>query len=51
MKLFDESDCTLKRGRQKLRVWLDKQADGMAKSSTDSSIVYAEEMDRLEQVW
>ncbi|CAN6598522.1 phosphatidylinositol 3-kinase Vps34p [Trichomonascus vanleenenianus] len=50
VQLFDKTDCTLKRGRQKLRMWLDKEADGLSSSSTDSAVVNMEEMDRLEKL-
>ena len=50
IKLFDSKDCTLKRGRQKLKVWVNKEADGLNNSSTDSTIVFEKEMDRLEKL-
>lgn len=51
VRLFDESDCTLKRGRQKLRVWLDKEADGLEHTTTSSETAPSGgEMDRLERL-
>lgn len=50
IKLFDENDCTLKRGRQKLKVWLDVPADGKSNSSTDSVITNTKEVDRIERL-
>uniref|UniRef100_A0A060TBU9 Phosphatidylinositol 3-kinase VPS34 n=1 Tax=Blastobotrys adeninivorans TaxID=409370 RepID=A0A060TBU9_BLAAD len=50
IKLFDHSDATLKRGRQKLHVWLDRPADGLSNSQTDATVVSRQEMDRLEQL-
>lgn len=50
VKLFEQQDCTLKRGRQKLKIWLDKEADGLSDSSTDSTIQSLHEMDRLEKL-
>ncbi|KAK9352207.1 kinase-like domain-containing protein [Lipomyces doorenjongii] len=38
VKLFDDKDCTLKRGQHHLHVWLDKEADGMANSTTPSTV-------------
>lgn len=50
VKLFEISDCTLKRGRQKLKVWADVEADGKSNSTTDSTVVSSDEMDRLEKL-
>ncbi|KAK9464191.1 kinase-like domain-containing protein [Lipomyces oligophaga] len=36
VKLFEEKDCVLKRGRHDLRVWLGQEADGMSQSKTPS---------------
>ncbi|KAF3940384.1 hypothetical protein ABW19_dt0202894 [Dactylella cylindrospora] len=48
VKLF-ENDGTLKKGRQKLKVWLDTEADGRTETSTDSTVDSNDEMDRLEK--
>lgn len=48
VRLFDDSDSCLKRGRQKLKVWLDLEADGNEQSTTDSTVQNTLEMDRLE---
>lgn len=50
VKLFDFKDYTLKRGRQKLKVWLGKEADGLVNSQTDSQAYPQYEMDRLERL-
>jgi phosphatidylinositol 3-kinase len=51
VRIFDKKDCTLKRGRQKLRVWLDQTADGLEHSTTPSDPSPAGgEMDRLERL-
>ncbi|ANB11639.1 phosphatidylinositol 3-kinase VPS34 [Sugiyamaella lignohabitans] len=50
VKLFQSTDCTIKTGRQKLKVWLDREADGHSNSTTDSTIVSEQEMDRLEKL-
>ena len=48
--LLDSTDACLKRGRQKLKLWLDRPADGNANSTTDARILNNHEMDRLENV-
>jgi len=41
---------TLKKGRQKLKVWLDVEADGSFNTMTDSKVETKDEMDRIEKV-
>lgn len=41
---------SLKRGRQKLKIWLDQPADGMSNSSTSSTVVNTKEAVRIEAV-
>ncbi|KAF3088108.1 Phosphatidylinositol (PI) 3-kinase [Orbilia oligospora] len=48
VRLFD-ADGTLKKGRQKLKVWLDVEADGRTETATDSIVESNDEMDRLEK--
>lgn len=47
LPLFDESDNTLRQGRQKLKLWLDQKADGLPETITPA-IGSATAMDRLE---
>lgn len=49
IKLF-EKDNTLKKGRQKCKIWLGKEADGRTDSTTPSPVESNDEMDRLEKV-
>ncbi|KAK9476575.1 kinase-like domain-containing protein [Lipomyces japonicus] len=46
VKLFDDKDFTLKRGRHNLNVFLDRESDGMNDSSTLASVT--DEKDSLE---
>ncbi len=48
--LFDQKDGTLKRGRQKLKLWLGQKADGFTHSVTNSMYDEIGEMDRLEKL-
>ncbi|KAK6540811.1 Phosphatidylinositol (PI) 3-kinase [Orbilia ellipsospora] len=48
IRLFD-SDGTLRKGRQKLKLWLDVEADGRMDTATDSTAESNDEMDRLEK--
>ncbi|KAJ6257567.1 hypothetical protein Dda_7352 [Drechslerella dactyloides] len=48
VKLFD-TDGTLKKGRQKLKLWLDVESDGRTDTATDSTVESNDEMDRLEK--
>ena len=41
---------TLKKGRQKCRLWMGVEADGLSDSSTPSPVDTGDEMDRLEKV-
>lgn len=50
LHLFETSDCTLKSGRQKLKVWSGVEADGKSHSATESSVHSSDEMDRLEKL-
>lgn len=50
IRLFEKDDCTLKRGRQKCKVWLDCEADGLSETNTDSTVKSVFEMDRLERL-
>ncbi|ODV89027.1 hypothetical protein CANCADRAFT_132969 [Tortispora caseinolytica NRRL Y-17796] len=50
VKLFDHKDASLKRGRQKLRLWLGVQADPLSNSTTPGEYLPTSEMDRLEQI-
>ncbi|CCX16633.1 kinase-like domain-containing protein [Pyronema domesticum] len=49
VRLF-ERDNTLKKGRQKCKVWLGVEADGLSDSTTPSPCESGDEMDRLEKL-
>jgi phosphatidylinositol 3-kinase len=41
---------TLKKGRQKCKVWMGVEADGLVDTTTPSPVETGDEMDRLEKV-
>ena len=43
-------DSNLKKGKQKCKLWLDKEADGLAETTTGSVSDMADEIERLEKV-
>lgn len=49
VKLFDD-DNTLKKGRQKCKIWVGREADGLSDTQTPSPVDTGDEMDRLEKV-
>ncbi|KAF8248095.1 phosphatidylinositol 3-kinase [Wilcoxina mikolae CBS 423.85] len=49
IRLFDK-DNMLKKGRQKCKVWMGVEADGLAETTTPSPCETGDEMDRLEKL-
>lgn len=49
IKLFS-SDCTLKQGHQKLKVWLNVAADGSTHTNTCSTVTNSKEINRLDSL-
>ncbi|TGZ82899.1 phosphatidylinositol 3-kinase [Ascodesmis nigricans] len=49
VRLFDK-DNTLKKGRQKCKIWMGVEADGMSDTVTPSPVETTDEVDRLEKL-